>query len=548
MRLKLDRATAYTRPSVLMLSLLTVTSLILASPQWIKVQEFTTTNIHNPPAFAASVSHHDGWAAVGMPDSEILHSGGAKDGAAEIWLWDSTLQEWVLNDFFGPPTTTLSVSWENFGATVECDGRSILVADPDANYDAADGVNAEMGHASICEYNSSTGYWYVIQDFDLSDLNSSDVARFGASAGLEDELLLIGAPGHTGQNEPGKVFFYYESQVANQWVRVQEWPNPDGDVGEEFGAAVALTQPWAVVGAPGATVNGQSEAGQAFVYLYDSFLLSWGRWQTLSPPTVAQGDRFGYAADISGELLAVGSPYADHSGFQDAGAVDIYRSNGFSFQFETRLLPSSPVDNGRFGTSVSIMDDYVLIGSPGGHNSINPVPNGVAELFRYDNATTSWFFERQFINFSAVGAGSFGLDVSADDNLLLVGEPWHNLYEPLVHVYKPLQLTSSPFPLVGGWPGVLTGKNFLPEKKTWLVYSRVGRGSRPAPRLGVTLNLADPVQIIGTPTFTDKNGCVTWNLQFPDQMSGQGAWFQAVQNSTYTADPMLSHVLDMVIQ
>lgn len=92
----------------------------------------------------------------------------------------------------------------------------------------------------------------------------------------------------------------------------------------------------------------------------------------------------------------------------------------------------------------------------------------------------------------------------------------------------------TPFPilavgqLVGGQSGRFDLTRATPNQLAYLIYSRRGYGATVVPPLGVTLDLAQPVQA-GTAQRANALGEAQWNLPIPNQHNAI-VWFQAAQH------------------
>ena len=101
----------------------------------------------------------------------------------------------------------------------------------------------------------------------------------------------------------------------------------------------------------------------------------------MSPSISSASDRFGYGVDASPNRLVVGGPRSDANGLTNGGAVFIHdrESNG-SWGAEELLVPGDLTDWDRFGQSVSLDGDRLLVGAPSGANDFGD-DTGVAYLF-----------------------------------------------------------------------------------------------------------------------------------------------------------------------
>lgn len=92
-----------------------------------------------------------------------------------------------------------------------------------------------------------------------------------------------------------------------------------------------------------------------------------------------------------------------------------------------------------------------------------------------------------------------------------------------------------------GAPAMLHLDLALPSAPAWLAASLTGPGSTYVSQLGVTLDLAAPMQLAG-PTLTDAVGSLMWMLPVPAGAAGKSYWMQAAQAGK------VSNVLAGVVQ
>jgi Calx-beta domain/FG-GAP repeat len=135
------------------------------------------------------------------------------------------------------------------------------------------------------------------------------------------------------------------------------------------GTAVAATNQYVVVGAPGFTIS----TGKAGVYDSSSGSLLW----TLTSPSASNGDRFGYSVAIAGNLVVVGAPGDDTSG-ADTGRAFVYDLSSGSPTTPSAILVNpdpfpSPATQGQpdlFGNAVAISGTTAWVGSSGDSHTL----------------------------------------------------------------------------------------------------------------------------------------------------------------------------------
>jgi len=180
-----------------------------------------------------------------------------------------------------------------------------------------------------------------------------------------------------------------------------------------FGRIVDLDDDVAIVGAP-LDVGSGGTSGAAFLYRFDGE--AWRPEQTLTPPVPADGSRFGHWVAVWGDLAVVGARFDDAAG-RDAGAAHVYRYSGGQWVPEVMLTASDAEAGDRFGESVAVWGDTVVVGAFGA----GPAQAGAAYVYRYVSAGAGWV-EEQILTASDGGSGDhFGRSVAVEGRLVVVG-------------------------------------------------------------------------------------------------------------------------------
>lgn len=178
-----------------------------------------------------------------------------------------------------------------------------------------------------------------------------------------------------------------------------------------LGRAVAFDGSWAALGA--------SLARR--VTMYSKVDVNWTEEVDLAP--AAAGGGFGSALALDGDFLAVGAPFDDVDG-ADAGAVTLFEFDGSNWLEGPTLRPTTPVVGRRFGTSLALDGDRLVVGAPG--DTIKGV-GGAAYLFENQNGLWT---EVEELTASTGSIGGFGAAVAVDGDELLVGSPEASLVHP----------------------------------------------------------------------------------------------------------------------
>ena len=179
--------------------------------------------------------------------------------------------------------------------------------------------------------------------------------------------------------------------------QVLDLDNPDS--GDFFGSSIDTYEDHLVIGAWGHDYNGLANAGMAYLYKLEN-----GNWEFQTPliPSVPSYNAdYGRSVAIDGDRIVVGAYNGEYNGIK-SGAVFIFKNEGGNWVEEQMLLPSVPSENARFGWSVALEGNDLLIGSTG---------ETAAYFFEY---TANGWEETQVINVSSAPLGgliSAGVDI-----------------------------------------------------------------------------------------------------------------------------------------
>jgi len=199
--------------------------------------------------------------------------------------------------------------------------------------------------------------------------------------GLRHRCALIGL------TATAMLAFSATSAIAGPWNQSQKILPGDGAPGDNFGGFIAIDGTTAIVGAPGDDDNG-ADSGSAYV-----IDLSTGQQLfKLHAADGQAGDIFGAAVAISGTTAIVSAFFDDDNGLDSGSAYLFDVSTG---QQLFKLLPADGGSaNDFFGLSVGISGTTAIVGVP--HDSTHNFQDGSAYLF--DTTTGAQIAKIVFIN------------------------------------------------------------------------------------------------------------------------------------------------------
>jgi VCBS repeat-containing protein len=240
-------------------------------------------------------------------------------------------------------------------------------------------------------------------------INPSPAAAdlFGHSVAVSGTRIVIGAHG---DNSSGGGAFSGQAYVydTSSETPVATLANPTPATNEYFGFSVAVSGDIAVVGAHFDDME-TAVSGRAYVFNAATGSLS----RALdNPKPPATSDQYGVAIGLSGNTLVVGAYLEDTTNF-DVGRAYVY--NAATGALTATLSKPAANGNERFGTSVAVAGNLVVVGAP--LDDAGAVDSGSAYVF---NATTG--ARLATLQNPSPGVGdNFGISVAISGNLIVVG-------------------------------------------------------------------------------------------------------------------------------
>lgn len=200
--------------------------------------------------------------------------------------------------------------------------------------------------------------------------------RFGQAVATSGALAVMGAPFENGYFLNMGAAYVYRN-TSGSWSQEAAFDvsnTAGGSSNDWFGHAVATDGDWVASGAP---LFDTTFIDDGAVYLYRDTGTGWGLTQKLTAPDAGGPDQFGFAVEMNGSRLVVGA-----IGDDGKGSVYIYGFDGVSWVFEAKLQEAATSAGARYGNSLAIEGDTLLVGAP--------VQSGGGLVWVYDFDGASW--------------------------------------------------------------------------------------------------------------------------------------------------------------
>lgn len=271
------------------------------------------------------------------------------------------------------------------------------------------------GFAYVFE-RDALGDWVETQTIVGFDAQLGDL--FGASVALDGEMLWCGAPFNDHGAGPDCGMVYNYRLVGTTWVHVQETQSYAGDL---LGSAIAIDGGRGVAGGPEALKVWNQRTGRVLVLEWDPLEL-WKHTAWLVPDDAAVGDRFGAAVALDGARVLVGAPGHDSAGQVDAGAAYVFeRVAGGAWTLVAKLTERDPRAAAGFGGAVALDGGRALVGAGAARNAFGAATGAACE-FERTNAG-AWIQVARLAPFDGHDGERLGAAVALDGPFRLVGAP-----------------------------------------------------------------------------------------------------------------------------
>lgn len=290
-----------------------------------------------------------------------------------------------------------------FGASIALTGNEAYVGEPF-------GPKGGMVHV----YRRGAAGWKAVTTISASDPSPND--GFGAVVAASGTSMMVSRLGQpNGADSARGSVATYRKAADGTWQPNGVLMAPERPARAAYGVALVVSGDMAFVGAPG--------EGNGVVYMYRRD--AGGSWTAAGKLTAndgAAGDRFGTSIAIDGQRLAIGAPGRGTA----KGAVYLFTraaDNSYT-QDERTITLSRPADNSRFGQSLLLKGERLVVGAPNGLAlpGQNAGAAGMVTLFQWSEIAGVWRERQSFTSFQHQPA-RFGASLAMAGNELWVGAP-----------------------------------------------------------------------------------------------------------------------------
>ena len=236
---------------------------------------------------------------------------------------------------------------------------------------------------------------------------------FGYAVSRSGDYAIVGAHCDDDRGDySGSAYIY--KRDGTTWSKQAKITASDGAAGDLFGQSVSISGNYVIVGAHCDDDGSGASSGSTYIYKRDG--TTWRQQAKITASDGAAGNRFGYSVSISGDYVIVGALGADGSG-ASSGSAYIFKHDGTTWSQQAKIAASDGAAGNRFGYSVSISGDYVIVGALGADGS--GASSGSAYIFKHDG--TTWSQQAKIAASDGAAGDLFGQSVSISGDYAIVG-------------------------------------------------------------------------------------------------------------------------------
>ncbi len=276
-------------------------------------------------------------------NTALIGDSDPNQGAFYTYFYNGSI--WVRTSITG-----WSEPFQGFGNSVCLDSNTALVS---ATREDFNGDNS----GAVIAFTAAGSGWNSADTLIADDGVEDD--EFGSSVSFDGDLAIVGVNlSDAAGNNSGAVYFF--QRTGTSWIQTAKLTG--GDSGpDQFGKSVSLSGEYALVGAPFADTE-QSNSGAAYVFKHEGS--SWVEQAKLVAQDRSLDDQFGASVALLGDYAVIGAVNGDGL-VTGSGSAYVFKREGSSWNQVVELNASDGFEQQRFGISVDISNDFVVVGAPG---------------------------------------------------------------------------------------------------------------------------------------------------------------------------------------
>jgi hypothetical protein len=369
---------------------------VTIDPTWSQQQQLVPADGKDKDSFGYAVAVSGNTAAVSSVAKD-LEAGG-------VYIFERSGNVWSQTGTVLSPSTS---SGDFFGTSLSLNGDDLLVGAPEDN---------NLRGAALYFRRDAATFDYV-QTLVAPDGNIGD--EFGASLGIDGAAAAVGAP--SAYSNRGGVYVYRKS--GDKFVYEATVRPSEQERNERFGRSTAISGDTIVAGSPFRTVYGR-ERGVAFAFVKTG--ANWIQQRKFSANGGTDQDRFGWSAAIQGDRAVFGAPNAQFT--TGNGAAYVFDRTGTNWVQSQRVVPLDHALDSDFGYSVALTDTALAVGAPRQPNPGTKILPSQGAVYAFTFSGGKFVHETKAVAADRDRGSRFGDSVALSADTMVIGAPFKNLF------------------------------------------------------------------------------------------------------------------------
>jgi len=338
-----------------------------------------------------------------------------------------------------------------FGESIDIDGDTLIVGAP-LEWGSIGGVDAthdnlkDASGAAYVYQKDASGIWVLQAKLKAPVGTLSKFDQFGKSVAISGNIVAVGAHSEDSNQQyithgttnsadnsasnSGAVYIF--KRTNDVWKQEAYIKASDSVTNVFFGRSLAMDDDTLVVGAYKEDTSG-IDSGAVYVYTRSSNG-TWKEEQKIKESLPTAGARFGRSVDIHYNTLVIGAERESSDG-PDTGKAFVYTRNASTWNIEATLSQTSVTDGDNFGQSVAIYNDTILIGVQLEDSDSRDVNGSKLDVSSTYDAGAAYLYMRSGTTWNEVayikannrgGGDQFGTSVALDKGMAAIGAPFED--------------------------------------------------------------------------------------------------------------------------
>ena len=223
-----------------------------------------------------------------------------------------------------------------------------------------------------------------------------------------------------------------------QWSQILKMDASDEDINDNFGSAVAMNDDYMLIGSYNAQGVSLSDVGK--VYVWKKSYSTFSDYQILAPNLQSTSMNFGSSVTIQDNFLMVGAPNRFFNSKEKAGSVYYYKYNGGTAKWG--ILNNGPYKEDELiqhGTPAAFDRFGCSISVDGNYMIIGASGKGgggkgKACIYKYQS--NNWVFVKDIVGSTSANNDEFGHKVQVLGNLAYASAPNHNTNRGIIYIFN----------------------------------------------------------------------------------------------------------------